>query len=256
MTDQSNFIDALKNVADIIRTSEHPLTEDEIFAYFSDMELNSHQKQMILDYLMNQPEVDSLPEESKSEETGNEEIEDKEKISSVYKMYLEDLDALPQYSENKKRKFYEQLLDGDEKVIEPISNIWLKNVIKIAEKYMEEKFHIEDLIQEGNVALFMKLQDCLGMNKMIDLESELYQAIEVAIMTYASELNGEKELEDSVLAKISLVDQAKKLLAVDKEATPSLEELSEYTKISIEELEDLLAMIETENQKNNEQMKI
>ena len=58
-------------------------------------------------------------------------------------------------------------------------------------------------------------------------------------MLYASEMNGERELENTILGKMSLVHEAKKILREEKGYEPTRTELSEYTKIPEEELSDL-----------------
>lgn len=247
MTDQNTFMEVVNNVAEIVHTSEKELSREEIFEYFSDMELDENQKQMILEYLTNkamEEENSSELEDGIKQEENLEEIDETEsKNSLVFKMYLEDLANLPQYTEEEKKQFYNELLEGNEKMIEILSNIWLEKVLEIAGKYVEPKLNVEDLVQEGNVALFIKLQEILGTQSKVDVENELMQAVETGIMKYASEMSGERELENSILAKVSLVDQAQKLLKEEKGYMPSVEELSDYTKISTEELEDLLDII-------------
>ena len=68
-------------------------------------------------------------------------------------------------------------------------------------------------------------------------------------MSYASEMNSERELENTILGKVSLIHEAKKLLTEENGQEPSLIELSEYTKMSVEELEEILEMIKTTGDK-------
>ena len=44
-----------------------------------------------------------------------------------------------------------------------------------------------------------------------------------------------------------MVHEAKKFLAQELQRMPAIEELSQYTKISVEELEDLLALSKDDN---------
>ena len=53
MTDQNTFMETVRSVAEIIRTSGEPLSEEEILAYFEDMELDDNQKSLVLEYLKN-----------------------------------------------------------------------------------------------------------------------------------------------------------------------------------------------------------
>lgn len=240
MLDEQAFMDTLSSVAEIMRTSEQAMTEEEILSYFSDMELSDAHKKMVMDYLMN-PEKD---ENASNDESGEAvDVENEERSSKVYEMYLQDLAGIPQYEEEERITFYKALLAGDEKAIEPISMFSLEMVLKIADKYIEPRLMVEDLVQEGNVALFLKLSELCGCKQAYDVEQELEDAVERAIMNYASEMNNEREQESTLVGKISLVHEAKKLLAEENGTEPTMAELAAYTKMDeteLQELEDLI----------------
>lgn len=242
MTDQNTFMETVKSVAEIMRTSEMPLSHEEIISYFADMELNDNQKEMVLEYLMNpQPE-----DEADILEDGNHADFQKEEASTpsaVFKMYLEELSYLPVYSIDEEERLYEALLEGDDSVIKKLSDCWLKRVLTIAKKYVEPKLNVEDLIQEGNMALFLALQKLCGSKEKADVRDILEESIESGIMYYASEINSERELENAILGKVSLVQQAKKLLTEEKGQEPTVKELADYTKMQVEELNDLMDII-------------
>ena len=56
MIDQNTFMETLREVKEIVRTAPSPLTQEEMMAYFKDMELSDEQKNMIYAYLMAPPE--------------------------------------------------------------------------------------------------------------------------------------------------------------------------------------------------------
>lgn len=250
MTDQNTFMETIKNVAEIIKMSEKPMSEAEMLQYFDDMELNEEQKMLVLDYLMNPTDEEEtrLLAADEGELPDGKEIEDGVENpslqSKVFSMYLEELAFLPQYTEKEKEELYKKLLQGEEKTIETLSAVWLKKVLTIAKTYIEPKLNVEDLVQEGNMALFIKLQELCGSKAKADVEKLLEEAVEKGIMDYVSEVNGERELENTVLGKIGLVNEARKLLAEEKGQVPTIEELSEYTKIPVEELEDIEDLIQ------------
>lgn len=244
MLDQQTFMETLQSVAEIMRTAETPMTEDEILGYFKDMELSAAQKNMVMDYLNN------VEDQTEEETTDSEQTESESEIpaeSKVYQMYLDDLAGIPEYNEEEKITFYKALLAGDEKAIEPISMFSLRNVLKIADKYMEPKLLVEDLVQEGNVALFLKLRELCGCKQSYDVEQELDNAIERAIVAYASEMSNEREQESTLVGKLSLVHEAKKLLAEENGTEPTIAELAAYTKMDEEELQELEDLIKQDN---------
>lgn len=244
MIDQQAFMETLQSVAEIMRTAETPMTEEEILGYFKDMELSDAQKNMVMDYLNN---VENQAEE---ETTDGGQTESESEIpveSKVYQMYLEDLAGIPEYNEEERITFYKALLAGDEKAIEPISMFSLRNVLKIADKYIEPKLLVEDLVQEGNVALFLKLSELCGCGQSYDVEQELENAIEQAIVAYASKMSNEREQESTLVGKLSLVHEAKKLLAEENGTEPTIVELAAYTKMDEEELQELEDLIKRNN---------
>ena len=244
MIDQQAFMETLQSVAEIMRTAETPMTEEEILDYFKDMELSDAQKNMVMDYLNN---VENQAEE---ETTDGGQTESESEIpveSKVYQMYLEDLAGIPEYNEEERITFYKALLAGDEKASEPISMFSLRNVLKIADKYIEPKLLVEDLVQEGNVALFLKLSELCGCGQSYDVEQELENAIEQAIVAYASKMSNEREQESTLVGKLSLVHEAKKLLAEENGTEPTIAELAAYTKMDEEELQELEDLIKRNN---------
>lgn len=244
MIDQQAFMETLQSVAEIMRTAETPMTEEEILDYFKDMELSDAQKNMVMDYLNN---VENQAEEETTDGGQTESESDIPAESKVYQMYLEDLAGIPEYNEEERITFYKALLAGDEKAIEPISMFSLRNVLKIADKYIEPKLLVEDLVQEGNVALFLKLSELCGCGQSYDVEQELENAIEQAIVAYASKMSNEREQESTLVGKLSLVHEAKKLLAEENGTEPTIAELAAYTKMDEEELQELEDLIKRNN---------
>lgn len=248
MTDQNTFMETVNSVKEIMRIAETPMSETEILAYFEDMDLDEKQKQLVLAYLLNpENEEAGTPDvsEEREAETDSEnpetlaEEEESGNSSKVFQMYLEELALLPKYSHAEKTEFYEKLLQGDAEMMETILAVWLEKILNIAQKYMEPKLNVEDLVQEGNMALVVKLQELLGSMAKMDIEEELSKAVEAGIVNYVSGIRDERELEDALVGKVSLVHAAKKLLTEENGHAPTMEELSEYTKMTVEELNDL-----------------
>ena len=244
MVDQHTFLETLNSVKEIIATSETTMSEEAMLGYFKDMDLDGRQKAMVIDYLTN-PENYKEKEEKKPEE----ETSESEDELNVYQMYLDELEQLNTYSEEEVNGFYRLLLQGDDSVIEKISHAWLVRVTDIAQQYLEEKLLLEDLVQEGNIALFMELSRLCGSMEKNDPEELLRQAVERGIMEYAAQIRDTKEMEDSIVGKINLVNAAKTILTEENNAVPTLKELAEYTKIAESELEALQDIMEEANSK-------
>ena len=161
----------------------------------------------------------------------------------MFQMYLEELKNLPEYSEKEQIAMYQALLAGDESMVRKISDGWMKNVLTMAKNLALSSEGFEDVVQEGNMALFLKLSDLCGSKEKYDVEAELEQAIEEAMKASIREMAGEDDSENAILGKVSLVNEAKNYLAKEKGSEPSMQEVGEYTKMSQEELTDIYELI-------------
>ena len=173
--------------------------------------------------------------------------------SPMFRMYLEELEEIPDYTKAEQDDMYKKLLAGDESVIHTISNFWLKSVLAMAKKLAVTSEGFEDVVQEGNMGLFMCLTELCGCGDEIDMEKELLDAIEESMKECIREQTGEDESENTVVGKVSLVNRAVEKLKSDKGFEPSLSELSGYTGVDEEELEKLLELIKKADVEKNKQ---
>lgn len=249
MTDENSFMETIHSVREIISTAETPMSEKEILTYFDDMSLDAEQKQLVLAYLLN-PENDTREEGKSTEEKPDamreEESLEKEEIHSanVFQMYLDELSMLPTYSQKERDELYKKLLQGDAGVIDTILTLWLAKVIEVAKQYMEPKLVVEDLVQEGNMALLLALQDLCGSMTKDSVEDVLHKAVEQGIMEYVASIRDAHEREDALIGKMSLMHAAKQLLTEELGKIPTTKELAEYTKLPEKEVLELESLIE------------
>lgn len=272
MLDQNTFTETIRAVQDIIHTSAEPMTREEILSYFKDMELNEQQKEMVFTFLST-PHEEKVPQEESEEENegalgmaaeeaensdaGEETSKDKEpqedvfSDSPMFQMYLEELKEIPEYTEEQQVEMYKKLLAGEESMIHAISNEWLSNVLEIAKKLAVSTEGFEDIVQEGNMALFLRLSELCGSYEKVDVEEELLTAVEEAMKSCIRELTGEDESENAVVGKVALVSEAVKYLKEQNGKEPTVKELSDYVKVPEAELSDLLYMIDKAKKKED-----
>ena len=254
MLDQNIFAETVREVSEIIRTSATPLTREEILSYFKDMELNEEQQELVFSYFIT-PHEDPVEEVPEEPEEPQEEKEEEEAVkeqqaqsvlpeSKMFQMYMEEIQGLPTYTKQELAAMYESLLNGEEKTVKILSNAWLGRVLKLAEKLAVSPDNFEDIVQEGNMSLFLKLSELCGAGKGIDVESELLAAVEQAMQASISEYAGEDDSESAMIGKVNLVNEAKKYLKEETGIEPGVKELAEYTKMAEEELADLLTLMD------------
>jgi RNA polymerase primary sigma factor len=276
MLDQSVFTETIHEVAEIIRTSATPLSKEEILSYFKEMKLNEQQENMVLEFLLTPHEEEEAEEETEEAEGGEQEAADWQETSDasvlaqndpgkkeeknaepdvlpkskVFQMYLEEIGSLPVYSGKKQEEMYQKLLAGDESVINPISDSWMIKVLETARKLAVTSEGFEDVIQEGNMALFLKLTELCGCEEKTDVEAELQGAVETAMKSSILAEEGEDEDEKAMVGKLALVNEAKKYLAEENGREATVQELAAYTQLTEEELSDILLLIQKADQKD------
>lgn len=238
MKDRNLFMETLREVKEIVRTAEKPLTRDEIMAYFNDTELTAEQEALVIEYL--HTEEETPVSESQQEDTA-EVVEEVAEPSKILGMYIDEINELKVYSDLELGMMYVKLLQGDESVINKICDSFMKRVVDIAQEY--RNYGIEDVIQEGNMALFMELTRLCGSKASVNVEETLDMAVRTAISNYISEIAGENDIEQSVVGKVNLINEAVKYLKMENGENPSVEALSAYTGLSMDELVDILEII-------------
>ena len=249
MLNQNVFMETLREVKEIVKTAAEPLTKDEMLGYFSEMDLNEEQKNMVINYLL-APEEEPVSEpEEAVEEDEAEQIFEEVQESKVFKMFMEEVEGLKAYKPEELSMMYIKLLQGDKAVITPISEGWMKRVVEIARKENANRFSLEDIIQEGNMGLFLKLTELCGSKAAVNVEEELTEAVKESMKAYISEIAGEDDNEQAVVGKVNLINEAIKFLQGPNGERPSMKAMAEYTGLDEEELKEILDIIEKADKK-------
>lgn len=112
--------------------------------------------------------------------------------SKALELYLEDIANVHEYDEEERERLYAELLNGSGEAAAKLSESMLKEVALIAREYASEKVGLEDLIQEGNLGIFVRLGELCGMGEDCgyDVEEEMAEAADNAIRAYVAEATG------------------------------------------------------------------
>ncbi|WP_418746343.1 hypothetical protein [Frisingicoccus sp.] len=282
MLDQNIFMETVREVSEIIRTASEPLSREEILGYFASMDLNETQKEMVLEYLLKPEKSSDSSKGNMASDASEEEIIDEDLLeegegtleseeisesmksggknaespkkgsqaselpdSPVFRMYLDEISGISLCTPEELQKLYGQLLEGNDSVIGKISENWMHRILEQVKKLSVAAEDFSDVVQEGNMALFMKLSElCGGNTALTDVEAMLDRAVEAAMKGYMDEITGEDDVENAVVGKVTLVNEARKYLMEQSGQEPSIRELAKYTKMSASELRDMLDFIQ------------
>lgn len=277
MLDRIKFMEMLQAITEIAKTQGNYLTQKEMKGYFGDMDLVEEQYQHIYQYLgENKITVEGFiykpiaVKEENTKETVLETSETREEIvykedekeqvkeegqefkveeqntqsaDSLYlKMYLEDISCLDAMLEKETEELVEQLTQGNQEVKKKLMEGYLHHVVTIAKEYANKGMNIEDLIQEGNIGLMQAIDTIGTITNPKEGDAFLKDMIKNAMETAIDDEMADEGWENAVIAKTNLISEAAKYLAEDYGRVATIKELSDYTKLSEEEIKDILQL--------------
>ncbi|BAK47702.1 DNA-directed RNA polymerase sigma subunit [Clostridium sp. SY8519] len=163
--------------------------------------------------------------------------------SVYYKEYLGEARAADTLSAGELNVLYEMLPSRDPAVTDRIVNGWLMRIIAMAAEESEAPVPADDLIQEGNMALWTGLAQIDHPMPGTEVDELLKQTVQNAMRDYIRMETGHKSQEEAAVGKVALVRQAQEYLAETNGEVPDLKTLSEFTKLSEAEITDVLALL-------------
>lgn len=138
--------------------------------------------------------------------------------------------------------WYQQLIDGDTSIIEHIVEKWIARIRQMSQFYRDAPVLIEDVIQEGSLALWLALGELPVELRAADMEDYLTRAVKDGMENYIRQAGREADYEQAIVAKAALLYEAQKQLAEENGEMPSLRQLSDFTHIPAEEIRDIFAL--------------
>ena len=198
MLDRNAFMETLRAVAEVTRTAQDGLSKEEILKYFEGMELSEEHVEMIYQYLQLPPEVQTGEPETEEEEEPVIVEEESQEQNVYFQMYLDDLAQIDEMSEDEMQEAYKKLLAGDAAVVGKICESWLGSIAQMAIPYAEQGAILEDVIQEGNMGLLLKLSELVGAGEVPGIDAILEGAVSAAMIAYTEE-NMEANVADMIV---------------------------------------------------------
>lgn len=198
MLDRNAFMETLRAVAEVTRTAQDGLSKEEILKYFEGMELSEEHVEMIYQYLQLPPEVQTGEPETEEEEEPVIVEEESQEQNVYFQMYLDDLAQIDEMSEDEMQEAYKKLLAGDGSVVGEICESWLGSIAQMAIPYAEQGAILEDVIQEGNMGLLLKLSELVGAGEVPGIDAILEGAVSAAMIAYTEE-NMEANVADMIV---------------------------------------------------------
>ena len=241
--DQNIFMNAMKELIELAKVKENVLEAEEIKTFMEDFSIDDRQLHSIFQYLM--ANGIKIPNVQIATETAaaNEEEAGEEAGSVSYRIYMEELSEYNGLGQSEKEQLFltmrgEQTEEAKQKIIEG----YLPVVVELAKRYQDKGMPLEDLIQEGNLGLLAAVNQLHQLAKLDTADEFLVESIRKAIVESVDLQIAGNDWEQTILAKTQLLHEANTYLAKEWGRVATIQELAEFTKMTMEEIEALQEM--------------
>ena len=227
MQERYIFREMLSEIKELADQKGNVLTLDEVKDFFKNAHLTDEQLNMVCVYLIGEKiRVEGYEGPEKQEQTPDQ-------------AELEEIKGL---SEEEELKCFQLASAGDPAAKSRLTEHYLKTVYDLSKTFAFGSVPRSDLIQEGNVALVLALEELEFSGKLEDYQNFLYEKIREAMEDALSEGQDLKDMGDKVAQKVNHLSEAVHNLEEDLEHKVSVDELSAYLDMPVEEIRDILRM--------------
>lgn len=238
---QEEFLSILTKLKETALSQDNTLEIDQVKEALKDANLNDTEMDLVYSYMAeNKISITGITMEIPSEE--NELSEDDNRYLN---MYLDELKELPDITNEELTTAIIDVKNGNTDKCQVIINAYLEKVVDIAKSYTDHGMLLEDIIQEGNIGLICGVNALTKLEKLEDAEELILEAVKMAIVTAIDDNTEETNLEETVVAKVNLIQEAATLLEKDLGHAPSIRELADYTKMTYDEVNDIISLSKT-----------
>lgn len=254
MLDQNKFMEALSALADYAQGNGNVLTKAQVEESFEGMELSRAQYDMIYRYLFEKKiSIQGIriePEGTQNhaqKAAGKCEVCGKEAAfngadSKYLSIYLKEIEPFGRVSREVRNALALRLVSGEEEVFDELLHASLHEVVEVAKTYQGKGVYLEDLIQEGNIALMQILRELTGKGRQEEPLLLIREYVQCAVAAYIDEQSANGDEEQRIVAKLGLLHEAVKHMAKENGVLPDVQELAGFTKLPAQEIEELVRL--------------
>jgi len=249
VADQEKFMRILLKLAEYAQEKGGVLQKSEVEESFSEMALSRAQYDLIYRYLFEKKiaiQGICLPPSNAADASLEEEGEEN-RNSKYLNLYFKELEGLESLTEDERLSLVMRLLSGEEEVMSELLNASLFEVVSIAREYCSQGGYLEDVIQEGNIALMQVLREITGKGKLEEPLVYIREYVRCAIAEYIDGQVTDSDEQERIIAKLGLLHEAAKHMAKENGILPNAQELADFSKLPVEEVKDLVRLSKNVN---------
>ena len=228
------FAQTLEQVRKTAKEQGNCISEEQVREAFAELDLSNEQLQMVFDYLLKHKIGIGQPMDP------DEFLTEEEK--DYLQEYLDEVAALPTYSDGEKLAFSIAAMAGETDAQQRLIELHLVDVAEIAKLYAGQGVLLEDLVGEGNLALSFGVTMLGSLEKPDEVEGMLGKMIMDAMEEYIAEHAENSKIDKRVEDKVNKVADKARELAEELHRKVTTEELMEETGMSRKMIEDAIRM--------------
>ena len=260
MQERYIFRELLSEIKELADQKGNRLTTEEIRAFFHNSYLTEEQLQMVFEYLEGE-KIQVVGYKSPKKEAVREEEMDEDAEPYVESDYLgvyeEELKGIERVEPEEELRLFQMAAAGDAGAKSRLTEQYLRTVFDLSRTFAFGPIARGDLIQEGNVALMLAMEELEISDCLEDYQNFLYEKISQAMDAALNEVQDLKELNEKMAERVNHLNEAIHNLEGELERKVSLEELSAYLDMPVEEIKDILKMagdeIEVDQNRRNKE---
>mgnify|MGYP005963430019 CR=1 FL=1 len=228
------FAQTLEQVRKTAKEQGNCISEEQVKEAFAELDLSNEQLQMVFDYLLKHKIGIGQPMDP------DEFLTEEEK--DYLQEYLDEVAALPTYSDGEKLAFSIAAMAGETDAQQRLIELHLADVAEIAKLYAGQGVLLEDLVGEGNLALSFGVTMLGSLEKPDEVEGMLGKMIMDAMEEYISDDTDSHQTGEKVLDKVNLVNDKSKEMAEELMRKVTVAELAQEMQMDEEEIRDAIKL--------------
>ena len=161
--------------------------------------------------------------------------EDDLSAEDIYRVYMEEIAAIPPCSEAENEKLLGEIRNGNKAARERLIEGNLKNALFFVQDYINKGVPMADLIQEASLELMMLADEGFEGS----FEKLLESRIRVRMEEIINDQKKEADIEEEMLARVNVL-QVSKSMAEELGREAKLSELAERMKMTEDEVREIM----------------
>ena len=162
--------------------------------------------------------------------------EDNLSAEDIYRVYMEEIAAIPPCSEAENEKLLGEIRNGNKAARERLIEGNLKNALFFVQDYINKGVPMADLIQEASLELMMLADEGFEGS----FEKLLESRIRVRMEEIINDQKKEADIEEEMLARVNVLQEVSKSMAEELGREAKLSELAERMKMTEDEVREIM----------------